>query len=400
MNQTTQELSSYILPTYGRLPLSLVRGEGVYLWDDAGKKYLDFFAGLAVDNLGHCPPAVVTALKDQLDKLMHVSNVFHIPEQAQLAHQLVTLSGLHQAFFCNSGTEAVEACIKFARHWGTETKGSDSFEIVAMEKSFHGRTMGSLSATMQVKYQSGFGPLVPGFHSVPHGDLEAIKNKLNSKICAVIVEPIQGEGGVRPLPQGFLEQLRELCDQTQTLLILDEVQVGIARTGKLFAHQHTSIKPDLLALSKALGSGFPIGASVVSEKVAKVIKPGLHASTFGGAPLACRAALATLEIVAGEAFLKQVSDTSAYLVSRLQELQKKHSVIKSVRGQGLILACELSQEIGTAVVMKSMEMGLLINCIQGHILRFVPPLIINQQHIDAAIGILDTVLEDVLKTQP
>jgi len=389
---SAEDSLKYILPTYGRLPVCLVKGKGVYLWDESGKKYLDFFAGLAVDNLGHCPESVVKALSEQLQTLFHVSNVFVIREQVALAKKLTELSGLHQAFFCNSGTEAVEACLKFARHWGVESKGPDCYEVIAMEKSFHGRSMGSLSATMQEKYQSGFGPLVPGFHSVPHGDLNAIKSKINHKTCAVIIEPIQGEGGVRMLPKGFLEELRKICDEKNILLILDEVQVGLARTGKLFAFQHTSIKPDLLALSKALGSGFPVGACLANEKVAQFIKPGIHASTFGGAPLACRAALATLDIVSKEDFLKNVSAQSEYFLQKLKGLEKKHLVIKEVRGQGLMLACELNQDVGQDIVMACLEQGLLINCIQGKILRFVPPLIITHKNIDEAIEILDEVL--------
>ncbi|MBI4411082.1 MAG: aspartate aminotransferase family protein [Deltaproteobacteria bacterium] len=393
--ENTALLDRYVLPTYARTPVTLVHGEGVWVWSADGKKYLDFFGGLAVDNLGHAPPRIKKVLADQAGHLLHCSNVFTIQEQAELAEKLVTLSGMHQAFFCNSGTEAVEACIKFARYHGVKNFGAEHYEIIVAENSFHGRTLGSLSATMQKKYRDGFGPLVPGFKAVPFGDLTAASNAVGPDTCAILIEPIQGEGGVNIPPADYLPGLRKICDEKNCLLVLDEVQVGVGRTGKLFAGQHSGVVPDLMAVSKALGSGFPIGACLASKKVADSVKPGMHASTFGGNPLACRVALETLSIVARESFLKKVAETGAYFIAQLKKLQKKHSIIAEVRGLGLMIGCELNRETGVQVVKECLQEGLLINAIQGKILRFVPPLIINKGHVDRAVKILDRVLAGI-----
>lgn len=389
--------SEYLLPTYARLPVTLSRGKGVFVWDSNGKKYLDFFSGLAVDNLGHCPPAVTQALTHQLKKLLHVSNVFGIAEQGDLAKKLVELSGLHQVFFCNSGTEAVEACLKFARYHSLKTRESHCFQILVAENSFHGRTFGALSATMQKKYQAGFGPLLPGFKAVPFGDLEAMVQAVTEQTCAIMVEPIQGEGGVCIPPPGYLPGLRQLCDEKKILLILDEVQTGMGRTGKLFAHQHSNIKPDLMALSKALGSGFPVGACLVNKRVAESVQPGIHASTFGGNPLACRAALATLGVISKKGFLDKVTHNGAFFLDGLKKLEQKHSLIKASRGMGLMLACELQESLGNEVVGRCLEEGLLINAIQGKTLRFVPPLIVTKQQIKKGVAILSQVLTEMEK---
>lgn len=388
-------LDRYVLPTYARTKVALVHGFGAWVWDADEKKYLDFFGGLAVDALGHSPPRIRKALADQASHLLHCSNVFYIQEQAELAKELVSLSGMYQAFFCNSGAEAVEACIKFARHTGIRNFGADHYEIIVAENSFHGRTLGALSATMQKKYQEGFGPLVPGFKAVPFGDIGAVQNAVGPNTCAVLVEPIQGEGGVNIPPDDYLPGLRRICDEKNCLLILDEVQVGMGRTGRLFAFQHAGIAPDLMALSKALGSGFPIGACLASKKVALSVGPGMHASTFGGNPLACRAALETLSVIAKDSFLKKVRETGGYFVLQLKKLQKKYDLIKEVRGKGLMIGCELNREVGTQVVRQCLEEGLLINAIQGKILRFVPPLIITKGDVDRAIRILDRVLAGI-----
>ncbi len=366
----------------------------MYVWDSEGNKYLDFFSGLAVDNLGHCPLVVTKALQDQTKKLLHVSNVFGIAEQGELAEKLVKLSGLHQVFFCNSGAEAVEACLKFARYHSLKVRESHCFEILVAENSFHGRTYGALSATMQKKYQAGFGPLLPGFKSVPFGDLEAMVKGVTDQTCAILVEPIQGEGGVRIPSSGYLPGLRRLCDEKKILLILDEVQTGMGRTGSLFAHQRYGIKPDLMALSKALGSGFPIGACLASQAVSESVEPGIHASTFGGNPLACRAALATLGIISKKTFIDRVATAGSFFLEGLKKIQKKHSLIGEARGMGFMLACELKEPVGNEIVGRCLERGLLINAIQGKVLRFVPPLIIKKREIIKGLDILAGVLEE------
>ncbi len=384
-----------MLPTYGRFPVTLVHGEGVFVWDADGKRYLDFFGGLAVDNLGHAHKKISSAIAAQAKSLIHCSNVFYIQEQGELAKLLVEKSGLYQAFFCNSGAEANEAAIKLARYFSLTGKNENRFEILVAENSFHGRTLGALSATMQPKYQAGFGPLVPGFKSVPFNNVEALAFAITVNTAAILLEPIQGEGGVRLPDSSYLKKVRKLCDEKGVLLILDEVQTGIGRTGKLFAYQHTGITPDILVLSKALGSGVPIGACLVSEKIAAVVKPGIHASTFGGNSLACRAALATLGVIVTPIFLKKVETVGNYFKSELKKLAQKNPLITEVRGMGLMLACQLSKEVGRDVVMACIEKGLLINSIQGNILRFVPPLILTKAHVDRAVKILSEVLTQV-----
>lgn len=386
----------YVLPTYGRQPVVLVHGRGTKVWDADGKEYLDFFAGLAVDNLGHAPEAVRKALADQLGRLWHCSNVFHIQEQAELAQKLVALSGLDKAFFCNSGTEANEAAIKLARYHSLKHGHPGRYEIIVCKNSFHGRTLGSLSATQQPKYQQGFGPLVEGFIGVPFGDLAAVERAVSESTCAVMVEPIQGEGGVNVAPSGYLKALRKLCDAKNLSLIVDEVQTGIGRTGQVFACRHEKMKPDFLVLAKGLGSGFPLGACVVSEKIARDVVPGLHAATFGGNPLACRAALATLQIVSKPAFLKKVSVLGKYLQRALTILAGDLKLKAKVRGLGLMVALELAEEVGPQVVAACLKKGLIINAVQGRILRFVPPLIITHREIDRAVKILHAALEEVL----
>lgn len=392
-NSQIKELSDqYVLPTYGRIPIALVKGKGATVWDADGKKYLDFFSGLAVDNLGHAPASIRKVLAEQSKKIWHTSNVFYIPGQAKLAEALVKASGLDKAFFCNSGTEAVEACIKLARYASLKSGNPERYEIIVANKSFHGRTLGSLSATMQPKYQSGFGPLLPGFKGVEYNNLEAVRAAVTDQTCAVLIEPIQGEGGVNVPDAGYLAALRKLCDERNLFLILDEVQVGLGRTGHLFAHQAEKIRPDLMALSKALGSGFPVGACLAAKSVAQFAEPGIHAATFGGNPLACSVALETVKIISKPAFLKRVSQNGEYFIKRLNALKKEGAPIESVRGRGLMIGCVLQQETGSAVVQACLEKGLLINAIQNRILRFVPPLIVTKAEIDRAVKILSGVL--------
>lgn len=385
-------MARYTLPTYRRHPIAVVHGEGSWVWDADGKKYLDFFSGLAVDNLGHSPSVVMGAISDQVKHLLHVSNVFCIQEQGELAQRLVLLSGLHQAFFCNSGAEAIEACIKFARYASLKLFGQNRFEILVAHNSFHGRTLGALSATMQEKYQAGFGPLVPGFKGVPFNNLEKMAKAVSPKTCAILVEPIQGEGGVQIPDESYLPELRRFCDDKNLFLILDEVQTGMGRTGHLFAHQRFSIKPDLMALSKALGSGFPIGACLANRKIAATVEPGIHASTFGGNPLACRAALATLGVISQRAFLRKVGRTGEFFLEGLKKLQKKIPLICGVRGMGLMLACELKKPVGSQIVEACLKKGLLINAIQGTILRFIPPLNVSKYEVKRGLDLLEEAL--------
>lgn len=387
-------LNRFVLPTYSRLPVSLVRGHGVWLWDAGGKKYLDFFAGLAVNNLGYNHPRISAVISRQSKRIIHCSNIFYIQEQARLARKLVRLTGMHQAFFCNSGAEAIEACIKLARLWSLKRFGKRRFEIIVFENSFHGRTFGAISATAQKKYQSGFGPLLPGFKVVPYNNLAAVKKAYNRSTCAVLVEPIQGEGGVRVPDKDFLIGLRKLCNKKKILLIVDEVQVGMGRTGRFLASNHFGVKPDLLAMAKGLGSGIPIGACLAGKKVASVVRPGIHASTFGGNPFASSVALETLSIIAKPDFLKKVRGKGNYFTQKLKNLKKEFPVIREVRGMGLMIACELKKNIAPLIVKRCLEKGLLINSIQKRILRFIPPLIVERKEIDRAVHILKNVLKE------
>lgn len=386
---------SSVLSTYARLPLAPVKGKGVFLWDADGNKFFDFVAGVAVNNLGHAHPAIVKALREQASKIIHCSNLYEIPGQGQLACQLTRLTGLTKAFFCNSGAEAIEAAIKFSRAWSLKKFHPNRYEIIVMENSFHGRTMGALSATAQPKYQQGFGPLLPGFKVVPYNDLMAVKAAITQNTAAILLEPLQGEGGVRIPDAAYLPGLRKICDENQLLLMLDEVQVGMGRTGKMFAYEHAGILPDVLVLAKGLGSGFPIGATLVNPQAAEVIHPGMHASTFGGSPLAAAVALATINELTRKNFLKKVVESGAYFVDGLKKIARKYPGVKEVRGMGLMVACELSVDRGPNVVTAARERGLLINCIQNRVLRFVPPLIVTKTEIKQVLGLLEKSFEEV-----
>ena len=381
-----------IMNTYRRFPIALRKGSGTRLWDVNGREYLDLVAGIAVCNLGHCHPNVVAAIKDQADNLMHVSNLYYTEKQAQLARLLVENSFADKVFFCNSGAEANEAAIKLARKYAHENMEPDKFELITMKDSFHGRTMATITATGQEKFQFGFTPLLAGFSYVPFNDLTALEKAITAKTCGIMLEPIQGEGGVIIPDAQYLAGVRDICDRHGILLIMDEVQTGMGRTGKLFAYEYSKIKPDIMTLAKALGNGFPVGAMLATNKIAKAFGPGNHASTFGGNPLAMAAAVATVKTMLQDGILEQSCQTGEYFLSRLKKLRQKHQIITEVRGRGLMLACGLSVE-GNDIVNECLKRGLLINCIGGKTLRFVPPLIITTQEVDQAIDILDAVME-------
>jgi acetylornithine aminotransferase/acetylornithine/N-succinyldiaminopimelate aminotransferase len=392
--KSNQELikltNKYVAKNYGRYPIGLVRGKGTAVWDASGKKYIDFVAGLAVDNLGHCPPTVVKAIRKQAGKLLHVSNLYHIEPQSQLASELTRLTFADKFFFCNSGTEANEAAIKLARRWFYDNGQSKRYEIITMNDSFHGRTMASLSATAQKKIHTGFTPLLPGFKYVPFNNIAALKKALTKKTCAVLIEPIQGEGGVNLAQETYLKTLRKICNEKGILLIFDEIQTGFGRTGRLFAYERYKIKPDIITLAKALGGGIAIGAMGSTNKIIESFSPGTHGATFGGNPLACAASLASLKTLTKKGFLKKTSSTGDYFLEQLHGLRKKFSMIREVRGIGLMLAIELDRP-GAEVVTNCMKEGLLINCIQQNIIRFLPPLIITRKEIDLLIKTLSKI---------
>jgi len=386
--------NTFHFTTYARFPLVLVRGKGCRAWDSEGKRYLDFFGGLAVDNLGHCHPRLVRAIHAQAKRLIHVSNLFHTVPQIELAHELVRNSFADRAFFCNSGAEANEGAIKLARKYSQDKWGPGRYEIIAMNNSFHGRTLAALTATGQKKYQRGFEPLVPGFRHVPFDDLNAVRKAVSKKTCAVMVEPIQGEGGVIIPSRGYLKSLRRFCTKEKMLLIFDEVQTGMGRTGRLFAYEHEEVEPDILTLAKALAGGVPMGAMLAREEVARSFIPGSHASTFGGNPLACSAALMTLKILKEDGLISNAARVGKYFLGRLRELKGRFPFIKDVRGRGLMLALELAFE-GKDIVKQCIERRLLVNCTAGTVIRFLPPLIITRKEVDEAISILSGVLKEI-----
>jgi acetylornithine/N-succinyldiaminopimelate aminotransferase len=387
------ESSRYIMNTYTRFPVVLRKGRGMKVWSSDGKEYLDFVAGVAVNILGHCHPRVVVAIQKQAQRLIHVSNYFYIEPQIKLAKLLVEHSFADKVFFCNSGAEAIEAAIKLARKYAKEHVHSDRFEIIAALNSFHGRTLAAVTATGQAKFQKGFEPLVPGFRHVPFNDILALREAVNEKTCAVLLEPVQGEGGVMLAEDSYLKEVRALCGELNILLILDEVQTGMGRTGKLFAHEHFGITPDIMAIAKGLGGGVPIGAMLATDRVATGFQPGNHASTFGGNPLVCAAGVATLETILEDGFiLDQCNRMSEYFIERLEQLKAKFpALIKEVRGKGLLLGMELTTE-GDPVVRACLEKGFLINCTAGTVLRFIPPLIVQRKDIDLLVDALRDIL--------
>ena len=388
-----QQYSKHIFDTYARFPVAFVRGAGCRLWDDAGKEYLDFLAGIAVCALGHCHPEVAQAIGEAARKLIHVSNLFYTYPQVELAAELTRLSFADKVFFSNSGAEANEAAIKLARKYSSETFGPGRFHIISMKDSFHGRTMATLSATGQSKVHKGFEPLVEGFVFVDFNSISAVEAAITDKTCAVMVEPVQGEGGLNFPEQGFLRDLKGLCKKKKILLIFDEIQSGLGRTGSLFAYEQEDVTPDIMTLAKALANGLPMGAMLAVDEVAGAFTPGSHASTFGGGPLVASAALATLRIISEPAFLSKVRETGAYFVSRLQVLKERFPFIEGVRGRGLMVGLQLSIP-GAKFVSKCMERGAIINCAHDTVLRFVPPLIAGRSEVDEMIGILEGVFSE------
>lgn len=391
----TKELIAHgdknIMGTYKRFPLVIVRGSGAKVWDSDGNAYLDFVAGIAVCSLGHSHPKVVEAIKKQVEILSHISNLYYIEPQIHLAKLLVENSFADRVFFCNSGAEANEAAIKLARKYAHEQIGKDKSELITMRDSFHGRTLATIAATGQEKFQIGFEPLPQGFKYVPFNDLDALEKAINDKTYGVLLEPLQGEGGIKIPERGYLEGVRKICDDHNILMILDEVQVGLGRTGYLFAYEDYGIKPDMMTLAKAMGNGFPVGAMLATEKISSVFIPGTHASTFGGNPLAMAAGIAVLETLLEGEVLENCRKMGRYFLERLKELRSVHGIIKEVRGKGLIVGMELNIE-GNDIVYQSMRKGILINCTAGKTLRFVPPLIITESEIDRCIAILDEVM--------
>ncbi len=376
--------------TYTRYPVVLVRGKGTRVWDRAGDEYLDFVSGLAVCNLGHCHPKVVKAIQEQAEKLIHVSNFYYIEPQIRLASLLCEHSFADKVFFCNSGAEAHEGALKLARKYAKENVGKDRYEIITMERSFHGRTLATLTATGQEKFHKGYDPLMPGFRYVPFNDVGAVKRAIGPGTCAVMVEPIQGEGGVNCPSEGYLKALREICDEKQLLLIFDEVQVGMGRTGKLFAYEHEGVEPDALTLAKSLAGGVPIGALLIKKGVADSFKPGDHASTFGGNPLASAAGVAALTAMLEEGMLENCQRMGEYFLSELRKVKEEFSFVKEVRGKGLILGMELKMD-GGSIVKEMLKKRILINCTMGNVLRFLPPLIVTKEEIDRVIKALEEV---------
>ncbi len=375
----------YVMSTYTRSKLVMVKGKGSWVWDAEGKKYLDFFPGWAVSGLGHCHPEVVAAIRRQAGGIIHVSNNYLNVLQARVARKLIENSFPGKVFFANSGAEANEAAIKLCRAWGN-SRGR--YEIISMENSFHGRTLATVTMTGQKKYQEGFSPLPAGFKSVPFNDWKALEKKVSAKTAGIIIEPIQGEGGINVVDSDYLKRLRALCTKKGILLIFDEVQTGIGRTGRLFAFQHFGVTPDMMTLAKTLGGGVPIGVLVARKKFADALKPGKHASTFGGSPLVCAATLAVFDAIEKGRLLENARRQGGYLRKKLEALKERHEVIKEVRGVALMLGVELKAP-GQAIVDRCRETGLLINCTHERVLRLMPALIVTKREIDRAIGILE-----------
>ena len=398
---TTPATSPHVMNTYGRLPIALSHGAGCHVWDTDGKRYLDALGGIAVNTLGHAHPKLVAALQDQVAKLIHTSNYYHIPDQERLAAKLVELSGMTNVFFCNSGLEANEGALKMARKFGHD-KGITHPKVVVYERAFHGRSIATLSATGNNKIQAGFGPLVDDFIRVPINNIDAIKTATANRddVVAVFFEAIQGEGGVNPLDDAYMRDVRALCDERDWLLMIDEVQCGIGRTGKWFAHQWAGITPDVMPLAKGLGSGVPIGAIVAGPKAANILQPGNHGSTFGGNPLAMRAGVETLAIMESEDLLSNASAVGDYFVNALKEAFKAEAGVVSIRGRGLMVGVELNQPCG-ALVGQAAEAGLLISVTADSVIRMVPPLILTVEQAQTVVDLLKPLVINLLHpTQP
>ena len=390
---TTQEIielfDKYVIANYNRLPRVIVKGEGCYCFDSDGNKILDMFPGWAVSGIGHCHPKVVEAIRKQAGELLHVDNTFYSEPQGKLAKLLSERAFGGKCFFCNSGAEANEAALKLARLHTAQEK----YKFITAEGSFHGRTFATVTATAQPKYHEGFLPLLPGFVYVPFNDVEALESAFSDEVAAVMVEPIQGEGGINVATAEYLDKIRELCDANSAVMILDEVQTGIGRTGKWFAYQHFDVEPDIITMAKALGGGVAIGAMMAKEEVAASLVPGKHASTFGGNALACAAAAAVIEAIEEDSLLENANELGQYTKDKLEQLKQKHSIIDHVRGIGLMIGVQLVSD-GSEIVNKCLDKGLRINCTNDTVLRLMPPMVASRSQIDQAIEILDGVLAE------
>ncbi len=387
--ETIDLFDKYVIANYTRLPRVIVKGQGCYCYDSDGKEILDMFPGWAVSAIGHCHPKVVEAIRKQAGELLHIDNTFYSEPQGKLAKLLSERAFGGKCFFCNSGAEANEAALKLARLHTVQEK----YKFITAEGSFHGRTFATVAATAQPKYHEGFLPLLPGFVYVPFNDTVALKKAFSDEVAAVLVEPIQGEGGINIATKEYLETIRELCDTNGAVMILDEVQTGAGRTGKWFAYQHFGVEPDIMTMAKALGGGVAIGAMMAKEEVAASLVPGKHASTFGGNALACAAAVATIEAIEEENLLQNAIELGEYAKEKLNQLKEKHSIIDHVRGIGLMIGVQLKGS-GSDIVDKCLENGLRINCTNESVIRFMPPMIVNKSQIDKAIDILDSVLSE------
>ena len=385
-------MTRYLMNTYARLPVALVKGKGTWVWDVDGKSYLDMVSGIAVCSLGHCHPDVVNAVSEQARNLFHCSNLYIIPQQEHLAELIVNNSFDGRVFFCNSGAEANEAAIKLARRYCNERK-QGAAKIIAMEGSFHGRTLATVAATGQARFRQGFDPIPGGFEIVPYGDIDALLDAIDEDTGAVLLEPIQGESGVHVPPDGYLRQLRKICDEYGLLLILDEVQTGIARTGRFFAYMHEGVEPDIMTMAKALANGFPAGAMLAKPFVADAFTPGSHASTFGGNPLAMSAGIATISTIMRDNIVDKSLQQGMYLMNRLHELERIHPSIKEVRGRGLMIGVDFDADV-SSLPSDGLSKGILLNVIKGHTLRLVPPLVISSQEIDQAMDMIDDILKE------
>ena len=384
--------SKYHFQIYGRLPILLKKGKGSHVWDSDGNEYIDVLGGIAVNSLGHCHPNVVNAIKDQAEQLIHCTNIYYIEPQARLEKLLIDNCDMNRALFVNSGTEAVESAIKLARKWaGKHGKGGG---IITMDGSFHGRSLACVTATGQKKYRVGFDPLPQGFKIVPFNDLQSVEDAIDDSICAVMVEPVQGEGGIVPADETYLKGLRDLCDKHNILLIFDEIQCGMGRTGHLFAYQGYNVIPDMITIAKALGGGFPIGALLAKEEIANAFDKGDHGTTFGGNPLATAAAYASVSTLINENLAQKAQQTGTYLMNKLNEKRKKTTHIKEVRGKGLMIGIVLDQK-GKEIVPEMMKHGVLANCTAENVIRFVPPLTISEKDLDTAVNVLMDAIKEV-----
>ena len=385
----------HLFPNYGERKITLVRGEGTSVWDSNGKQYLDFLSGISVNNLGHCPDVVVKALTEQAAKLMHCSNLYLIPSQVELAGKLTDLCFADKAFFANSGAEANEAAIKLARLFSKTQHGDNRYEIITMKNSFHGRTLATIAATGQEKIQKGFEPLPMGFVYADFNDLDSVKAAISDKTCAIMLEPVQGEGGVTPATQEFMSSLRELCNEKNLLLIFDEIQCGMARCGKMFAHQIYGVEPDIMTLAKALGNGYPISAMLARDAVADVLKPGTHGTTFGGNPMGCAVGTAIVDYMTEHAIAERAGQMGEYFKQVLKEQLGSLSVLKEIRGHGLMIGIELTIP-GADIVKECADKGILINCTMVNVLRILPPLTCTREECDRVAIELKSIISGVM----